>query len=120
MRPPGRLSRRSSGRRAPDADLRAAWLSLLLVAPCFVAAYLLAVGITSLLGYADATAVPSWMMLATAPAFLCYALPTIPTWRFGNRARLRGVRHALVPFGIAVIMVMAVILLIPYPLRRWP
>lgn len=109
----------SSNGPAALPDLRAAWLGLLLVVPCSVLAFVLREAIVSLLGYRAGSGVPpTWVMLASAPALLAFAIPTIPTWRFGHRARRSGVRHALLPFGIAVALVVAVMLLSPFPLLR--
>jgi len=106
------------GRRATAVSLRPAWLSLLLVLPCFVLAFVLREGIVSVLGYGvGPDAPPTWVMLAAAPALLALALPMIPTWHYGIRARRSGVRHALLPFGIAVTLVIAFMLLGPYPLH---
>jgi hypothetical protein len=108
---------RSSNGPAAQPDLRAAWLCLLLVAPCFVLAFVLLEAIVSRLGYGAGSGVPpTWVMLASVPALLACAIPTIPTWRFGHRARRSGARHALLPFGIAVALVVAVMLLSPFPL----
>jgi hypothetical protein len=71
----------SPGRRAPGVALRPAWLSLVLVLPCLVLAFVLREGIVSMLGYGGRPdAPPTWVMLAAAPALLVRALPMIPTW----------------------------------------
>ena len=57
-------------------------------------------------------------MSRTLAALLVFAIPMIPTWHFGYRARRSGIRHSVLPFGITVGLVIAVILLSPFPLLR--
>lgn len=119
MKPDDWVTISSSRTRAPVPDLRAAWLSLLLVVPSFVLAFVLREGIIGLLDHpVGPGAPPTWVMLAAAPALLVSAVPTIPTWHYGHRARRSGVSHALLPFGIAVALVVAFMLITPYPLHR--
>lgn len=102
-------------------DLRATWWSLLLVVPCFSLSFAIGEGIISLLGYEVGGSVtpPFWAAaVATVPAVLAFALPTIPTWHFASRARREGAHHALLPFGITVVLICAFLLLSTFLLHH--
>ncbi|CAL8980304.1 hypothetical protein PROP_03113 [Propionicimonas sp. T2.31MG-18] len=104
-----------------DHSLRAAWLSLLLIVPCILFALAAGEGIMHLLGYeAGAGTPPFWAaVLASTPAFLICALPIIPTWHYGHRARGAGIRGALLPFGITAGILVVFLLLNTFPLGQW-
>ena len=86
----------------------AAWLSLLLVIPCFFLAFLVGEGLIGLFGYPVGTSSrpPLWAgVIATGLALLAFAIPLWPTWRFGQQARAQGTRTAIIPFVIVAVLV---------------
>lgn len=86
----------------------AAWLSLLLVIPCFFLAFLVGEGLVGLFGYPVGTSTrpPLWAgALSTGLALLAFAIPLWPTWHYGRRARVAGVRTAMLPFVVVVVLV---------------
>ncbi len=93
--------------RAGHAAL-AAWLSLLLVIPCFFLAFLVGEGLIGLFGYPVGTSTrpPLWAgAISTVLALLAFAIPLWPTWHYGRQARVEGVRTAMLPFVVVVILV---------------
>jgi len=69
---------RSSNGHAAPPDLGAVWLCLWLVAPCFVLAFVLLEASVSQLGYGTSSGLPpTWVLLASVPALLAFAVPTI-------------------------------------------
>lgn len=104
-----------------ESTTRKAWLSLLLLPPCLLLAHIATEYLLGALGY-PADSVPDTpigpAILATLPALAMLAVPTLPTWHYGDQARTRGATHSLLPFGIAVIAAIAYLLLntIPGPI----
>ena len=85
-----------------------AWLSLLLVIPCFVLAFVVGEGLVGLLGYPVGTSVrpPLWAgAIATGLALVAFAIPLWPTWHYGRRARAASPRTAMLPFVIEAVLV---------------
>jgi len=98
-----------------------AWLSVLLVIPCFFLAFLVGEGTISALGYPVGTtaAPPFWAgALATFLALIAFAIPLWPTWRYGTRARAEGARTAMVPFVIVAVLVVGFVILNVVPLGQ--
>jgi hypothetical protein len=95
--------------REPMSAVAAAWLSLLLFAPSFFAAFLVGEGLIAAMGYdVGEAAPPSWaQLLATVPAILVFAIPLWPTWHFGRKVGRRRGRSAMGPFFVALVAVVS-------------
>lgn len=105
----------------PRRNATSAWLSLVLFAPCFVAAFWIGEGLIAALGFEVGGPVhpPLWAgMLATVPALVAFALPLWPTWHFGRRAVRDGRRAGMVPFMIAGVVVLIFVVLNTVPLGQ--
>lgn len=105
----------------PRRNATTAWLSLVLFAPCFVAAFGIGEGLVSALGYPVGGPVrpPLWVgVSATLPAVAAFALPLWPTWHFGRRAVADGRRAGMVPFTIAGALVALFVVINTVPLGQ--